>query len=236
MKKIIILAIMVISVVFLVSCGNTTDNVGDSIGTDATTTSKVTDQPSQESHTEAMTLEPTPFYTMTTYSNTDEYGNAGTYSVHQNTSVSVGQQVSLTATVNDGYNFIGWFIDDICISENLSYNYTATAKDMRIEARYNYYTVSTGSNTNDRGNAGTFTEMKQKKISMGTSVTVSAQTNTGYNFEGWYIGNICVSEEPTYSFVMKDENVHLQAKYSSYTVSTGSFAEITAGTFTQFNM
>ena len=239
MKKIIILAIFAITIFVFASCKNPSDIVGATNSSDNISTSEPTDsiveQPSQESQTEATTSEPSPTFTLTTYSNTDEYGKAGTYTIHQNMSVSVGEQVLLTATVNDGYNFVGWFIDNICVSEDLIYNYCAVAKNVRIEARYNYFTVSTGSNTNDRGNAGTFTEMNQVKVSVGTSVTVSAQTNAGYNFVGWYIGNICVSEDPTYSFIMKAERLYLEAKYNSYTVSTGTFAESAAGSFTQIN-
>lgn len=238
MKKIIIFAIFVIAVVLLASCNQSDGNVEESITSNSITTSEPNDEinsSSQEIQTEITTLEPTPTYTLTTYSNTDEYGNAGTYSVYQNTTVPVGQQVLLTATVNDGYNFVGWFIDDICISEDLTYNYSVTAKDVQIEALYNYYTVTTSSNTNDRGVAGTFTEMNHKKVSVGTSVTVSAKTNDGYNFVGWFLDDICVSEEPIFTFVMKEENIRLEAKYSSYTVSTGTFADNSAGSFTQLN-
>ncbi|MBQ8567194.1 MAG: InlB B-repeat-containing protein [Clostridia bacterium] len=175
-------------------------------------------------------------YTLSTYSYTDEHGNAGAYS-ELNKSYSSGECVTLTATVNSGYNFEGWFINGTCISEDLNFVYKMKSSDVSLEARYSYYTVSTYSDTDDHSQAGIFTEFNSKKISIGETVTLTATVNDGYNFEGWYINDICVSNDPTYKFTMKNKNVILESRYSSYSITTYSDTNLegTIGTYTQIN-
>ncbi len=173
-------------------------------------------------------------YQLKTYSSTDDYGNAGTYT-EINDKFSAGQTVELEATVNSGYNFVGWFINGTCVSEDLKYTYTTKSDKVNIEARWSYYTVDTYSSSDDYEQAGTYTELKGKKISIGEQVTVEATVNSGYNFVGWYINDVCVSEDLTYSFIMKDKDVGLEARWSYYTVSVYSHTDEQgiAGTFTK---
>ena len=173
-------------------------------------------------------------YQLKTYSSTDEYGNAGTYT-EINDQYSAGETVELEATVNSGYNFVGWFINGTCVSEDLKYTYTTKSNKVNIEARWSCYTVDTYSDSDDYEKAGTYTELKGKKISIGEQVTVEATVNTGYNFVGWFINGTCVSEDLKYTFTMKNKDVNLEARWSYYTVSVYSNTDEqgTAGTFTK---
>ena len=179
---------------------------------------------------------PSTTYLLKTYSSTDEYGNAGTYT-EIDAQYSAGKIIDLEATVKPGYNFVGWFIDGICISEDLKHTFTMKSSNIEIEARYNYFIVNTVSYSDDYEQAGTYTEFDNKKVSVGEQVTVRATVNDGYNFEGWYIKDVCVSEDFTYSFTMKNKDVELEAKFSSYTVTAYSDSNLegTIGTYTQLD-
>lgn len=167
-------------------------------------------------------------YTITTTSTGNTGGAAGTYTV-LNKKVSEGQKVTLTATVNDGYNFEGWFVNDIRVSNSLVYEYTMEKKDVEFEARYSSYTITTSSNTNLSGAAGTFTTMNNKKVSNGTTVELTATVNEGYNFEGWYIEDVCVNNNLKYTLTMEKKNIDIEAKFSYYHVSTVAYAKNSNG-------
>ena len=229
MKKLLPLIAIVVLLILLVSCDKTSSNSNN--GENDTTPPNYADNDDitpPDNH-------PTK-YLLKTYSSTDEYGNAGTYT-EINSQYIAGDAVELEATVKSGYNFVGWFVNDTCVSEDLKYTYTMRANSVNIEARYNYFTVLTSSYSNDYEKAGTYTELKSKKISVGEQVTVEATVNAGYNFEGWYINEVCLSEDLIYSFVMKSKNVELEAKFSFYTVTAYSDSNLegTIGTYTQIN-
>lgn len=229
MKKLLLLIAAALILLLLVACNRTPSN-SDNRENDIT--------PSNYADSSDTTLpdnQPAK-YLLKTYSSTDEYGNAGTYT-EINAKYSVDENIELEATVKSGYNFVGWFINGTCVSEDLKYTFTMKADNIEIEARYDYFTVLTSSYSDDYEKAGTYTKLKSKKISVGEQVTVEATVNGGYNFEGWFINDVCVSEKLTYSFVMKEKNVDLEARWSCYTVSVNSYTDEqgTAGTFTKKN-
>lgn len=227
MKKLLPLIVTALMLLLLVACDSTpsnTDNRENDVTPPNYADSSDTTLPDNQSTK----------YLLKTYSSTDEYGNAGTYT-EINAKYSAGETIELEATVKSGYNFVGWFINGTCVSEDLKYNFTMKSSNIGIEARYNYFTVLTSSYSDDYEKAGTYTELKSEKISVGDQVTVEATVNAGYNFEGWFINNVCVSEDLTYSFVMKEKDVDLEARWSYYTVSVNSYTDEqgTAGTFTK---
>ena len=227
MKKLLPLIITALMLLLLVACDSAPNNVNN--GENNTTPPNYADNGDDTS-----TDNQAKTYLLKTYSKTDEYGNAGTYT-EINAQYSAGEDIALEATVKSGYNFVGWFINGTCVSEDLKYTFTMKSSNIEIEARYNYFTVLTSSYSDDYEKAGTYTELKSKKISVGEQVTVEATVNAGYNFEGWFINNVCVSEELTYSFVMKEKDVDLEARWRYYTVSVNSYTDEqgTAGTFTK---
>ena len=142
MKKFLLLIFTMISLFLLVACGvasNNADYSNNSIVSDSTFESSESSQSAS--------------YTLKTYSSTDEYGNAGTYT-EVNSQSNAGDIAELAATVKSGYNFVGWFINDTCVSEDLNYIFTMKSSNITIEARYNYYTVSTSSYSDDYEKAG----------------------------------------------------------------------------------
>ncbi len=184
----------------------------------------------------------TTLYYVTTYSNTSEYGTAGTYTEYNKQSFAVGSKVLLEATVNDGFNFEGWYLSEgwnsICLSSDLTYQYEMKSANANIEARYSYYTVNVGAEGDDYGMAGTYTKYTDKKVSVGDTVVLEATVNSGYNFEGWYAegSNVCLSPDLRYEFVMKADHVGIYARYAYYTVNTFASGDEygTAGTYTTY--
>lgn len=115
--------------------------------------------------------------------------------------------VILTATNKDGYNFEGWYdTDDNLLCENAEYSYTM-GLNATLQAKWNYYTVSTAINYSAAGKVTTAYD--NKKVTAGNSVTVTATDNQylGYTWLGWYNdNNELLSNEFSYTFTMAKEN------------------------------
>ena len=78
---------------------------------------------------------------------TNENTKGGTIDCTDNGSYRFGKQINLSANVNDGYDFVGWFNCDTNISIELEYSFTLTEKT-DIIARYSVhnntkYTIET---------------------------------------------------------------------------------------------
>ena len=197
-----------------------------------------------------------PITVTTTANDTDEYGLAGSYTMLKSKEYAIGEAVELTATVNEGYNFEGWYIVEktgsgyyqqtnlVLLSKNTNYTYTMQDKSVTIAAIFSSYTITTASSTNTGGAAGSFTRLNNKKVSDGEMVELTATVNDGYNFEGWYIDGVCVSRNLTYNYTMEKENANIEVRYSCYQLSTVGYAKdasgnteagFNAGTYTQYS-
>ena len=131
---------------------------------------------------------------------------------------NVGDEVTVTATTNDGYTWLGWYDGNTKVSEDLTYTFTMSAENKTYTAKWTYYTVST--ETNIEG-AGTYTAYLNHKVTAGNTVTLTATTNAGYTFNGWYIDGSLVYSGSVYDIQMPAENVVIEAKWTPnvYTVT-----------------
>ena len=155
-------------------------------------------------------------YTLTISVNPSNSGNithtGGTW--NGNTGTYTSGSATLTASANAGYTFQNWTIDGATVTGNpttitMNANHTA-----RANFQLNSYTISVSANPTAGGTVsggGTY--------SHGQSCTVTASTNTGYTFNGWYEGNTQVSSNSSYTFTVSGERT-LVAKYTqnTYTV------------------
>ena len=78
---------------------------------------------------------------------TNDNTKGGAIDCTDNGSYRFEKQINLSATVNDGYDFVGWFSDDTQVSSELKYLFTLTEK-IDIKAKYlahndTKYTVET---------------------------------------------------------------------------------------------
>ncbi len=155
---------------------------------------------------------------------------AGTVS-SLNGTYKVGDSVTVMATTNGGYTWLGWYNGNTLLTSNTSYSFTMTASDATYTAKWTYYTVTT---VNDNTDAGTITNYNAQKITAGQSATVTATTNSGYTFVGWYNGTKELTKDLSYTFTMPSANVTYTAKWTYYTVTTVN-DNTSAGTITSYN-
>ncbi len=133
-------------------------------------------------------------------------GTAGTASIGTETSTTVtaGEQVTLTAAPNSGYNFAGWYKDETKVSDATSYTFVPT-ESANYVARFEVaapvtYTISVSADPGTAGTASIGTETSTT-VTAGEQVTLTAVPNSGYNFAGWYKGETKVSDATSYTFV-----------------------------------
>ena len=151
------------------------------------------------------------YYSVTTNAN---LSNAGTYTQYSDKKISVGEEVTLTATINDGYTWLGWYSGDTKVSEgtSLSYTFTMGEENKTYTAKWTYYTITTSTNLSA---GGSYTRYTNYKVSAGEEKTITATTNVGYTWLGWYDGEAKVSEgtSQTYTFTMGNESKTYTAKW-----------------------
>ena len=169
------------------------------------------------------------YYTVTVAKN-DYY--AGSVNAYNQTKIAVGTIVELSATTNDGYNFLGWFDnDDKLITSDTTYSFTMERKNINFVAKWDFYTILATKNDNS---AGQINYGYETKVSVGKQVNLNATTNKGYNFLGWFDNqNNLVSDNANYSFTMLKQNYSFTAKWDYFTLTSHSNHN-TAGNATTF--
>ncbi len=124
-----------------------------------------------------------------------------------------GTQVTVTATPNESYEFLGWYVGDTLKSSNASYTFTVTAA-LALTAKFEYSAppIETVAVTVHAETGGTVSGGKSD-AEVGSDITVTATPNPGYEFSGWYQGETKVSDQASYTFEVAEE-VTLTAKFS----------------------
>ena len=121
-----------------------------------------------------------------------------------------GEEVTLTATANEGYKFVNWTESGEVVSEDAEYTFTIT-RERNLVANFSLldYDVIVSVNPESACSvtgAGNYNH--------GDNVTLTATPNEGYAFVNWTESGEVVSEDAEYSFViLKDRN--LVANFSS---------------------
>ena len=96
-----------------------------------------------------------------------------------------GDKVDLTATLNTGYNFLGWYQDGELVNDQLEYKFTMGATDTTLELKYEAkkYTV-----TLVPGDGASCTESSDE-VTFGESYNLVVPTKQDYTFIGWKLGD-----------------------------------------------
>ena len=123
----------------------------------------------------------------------------------------LGEEVTISTIGNEGYTFIGWFEGDTLLTEDAEFTFVVGNTDRNIVAKWEAYTVLTNKNITM---AGTVSHNSAIKVVAGEEVTVSALTNEGFRFVGWYEGSKLISSDASYSFFMPNKNVVLTAGWT----------------------
>ncbi len=119
-------------------------------------------------------------------------------------------EVTLTATTNTGYKFVGFYEGTELLSDEANYSFPMPAKALAIVAVWEYdtYTVSV---QNDNSNYGSISG--DGTYAYKSNVTLTATPNTGYSFKGWYLNDALKSSSANYSFEMPNNDIELVAKW-----------------------
>ena len=137
--------------------------------------------------------------------------------------------VMITAKINDGYTWLGWYDEGgALVTDDLSYKFTMSF-DVTYTAKWIVCPIKLEMNNSSAG-----TVSGVEKTVAGVQTTITAETNRGYTWLGWYNGNELLTTELTYTFIMPSSNLGetiYTAKWTYYTITTNSNI-IEAGKYT----
>ena len=198
-------------------------------------------------------------YTVNVIAVTDNVqgGTGGTVKINSGTEsdkaiksdVTVGETVKLTATPNEGYDFVGWFDSATEGTQITGENPTnveidsVNPTDRTFYARFEIkkYTVTASAVSEDdddniQGNKITYGDESKAQVQVivnhGGSVTFKAvpADGSGYVFDGWYSDKACSSanklsseESYTVSSVKADQNIYAKFVLKRYTIDVYAY-------------
>jgi len=127
-------------------------------------------------------------------------------------SYNSGDNVTLMATPTTGYTFTNWTEEEVEVSTNEVYSFTAdTNRVLVANFTLNSYSITTNLNPE---NSGTVTG--EGTYSHGDNVTLTATPETEYKFTNWTEDGVEVSTETSYSFTATEDR-SLVANFTSTT-------------------
>ena len=148
---------------------------------------------------QAATLTVETYTPPTTYTIRADVAPAGSGSVSGGGSYTEGTSVTLTATNNPGYRFVGW-VDQSgqSVSSDNPFTFVATS-DSTLTAKFEQvYTVTVSSTEGGTATGG-------GTYAKGDTVTLTATPNSGYRFVGWLESGTTVSTNTNYTFVANSD-------------------------------
>lgn len=140
--------------------------------------------------------------------------NGGNTLSSDTVTVSYESEYALPQPSREGYDFIDWYTDaDISFNSNGTYR---ILENISLHAIWQakIYELDVICNNNDAGNVTDGGE-----IIYSNETTVTASTNCGYVFCGWYENDIKLAQSESYTFSMPAKNLTLTAKWSAATIS-----------------
>ncbi len=136
-------------------------------------------------------------------------------------------RVYLSASLNTGYVFNGWYDDDnMLVSTSQSFYYVTQAKPVTLTARFRFNPGSPGEPSEpniDTTPKHTLTVTAEEggtvntggsEMKEGATTTLTATANTGYVFRGWYRGDELYNANRSFTFTMGTEDVSLVACFT----------------------
>ena len=140
------------------------------------------------------------------YTISAEVGESGGGTVSGGGKVEKGSNVTLTATPDDGYSFVGWYDGTTRVATTKEYTVKNVKADKTYTAKFSkiiiYYTISAEVGTDGGG-----TVSGGGAVADGGRTTLTASANDGYTFDGWYDGDtkVCETEEFVVNNVTADK-------------------------------
>ena len=144
--------------------------------------------------------------------------------------VTFDSSYSFPVPTREGYTFLGWYDEGTRLTDEDGESVYAWSYDldMTVTAKWeaNEYTVTLNRNDIEAG-----TVSGGGEHAYDSEVTITAQTNDGYTWLGWYDGNDeLVTEDTSYTFITK-QKVSYTAKWTYYTLSSNATGKGTASNY-----
>ena len=127
------------------------------------------------------------------------------------TQVEKNEQVTLTATPNEGYSFVNWTVEGKEVSTQNPYTTTIT-KDLEIKA--NFITHKITVIASEGGTAKT----SKTQVGHNGQVTLTATPQEGYSFVNWTVDGVEVSTKNPYTATIT-EDVEYKANFITHKIT-----------------
>ena len=121
----------------------------------------------------------------------------------------VGDPITLTYTLRDGYRFMGWFVGEELLSSALTYTMAAPASDLAVEARCELIPYTLTVSASDGGSINT----TGGSYTVADGITLTATPARGYDFLGWYLGDTVYSYDTEVPLTMPARDLALKAMF-----------------------
>ena len=122
---------------------------------------------------------------------------------------NAGASATVTASTNLGYTFVGWYDGDEKLTDSLTYDFAMPSESATYTAKWIKVTV-----VSEDAGKGRVTSLTGTYFP-GDKAAVTALTNPGYTFVGWYDGDEKLTDSPVYEFEMPSENVTYTARWET---------------------
>lgn len=112
----------------------------------------------------------------------------------------VGTSVTVVATPKEGYRFAGWYENNALVSNNASYNFTASVARNLVARFTEFQGVTINASTSVAESLATVTGAGDYEV--GDTVTLKTEKvgSAQIQFSGWFENNQLVSSNTTYTF------------------------------------
>lgn len=131
-------------------------------------------------------------------------------------------EITVTATSDVGYGFVGWYEGETLIYKNASYTFEMPERNLAISAVFE--TLRKAELIVNATEGGTVGGTESGEYYVGTDITVTATPDDGYVFSGWYKGDSPVSKKSSYTFKMSENALTLTAKFENVDLWKGTTA------------
>ncbi len=134
--------------------------------------------------------------------------------------VTFDEEYTLEVPTMTGYEFIGWFTSKTG-GEQLTDNVGACFDNWDMAGNTTLYAhwqikVYSVTATRSSSSAGTIS-FSSKEVKYNEAVSITAESNPGYIWDGWYRGDTLLTKNATYEFSMPAGNYYITARWTPYT-------------------
>jgi hypothetical protein len=123
-----------------------------------------------------------------------------------------GEEVTLTATADEGYEFVRWEVDGLEVSTDPTYTFDIYAADVHVVAVFQAKVFEVSISARSEDGSATIDGMTYGEYEYGTTVTVLAIPIEGRKFVNWTVEGEVVSTEAEYTFIVT-KSIMLEANF-----------------------